>query len=209
MPRHQGRGNTGRESHLYRQVVAEAARLLAEGAAVSFDAARRKAQQRIGCGPLRQPPSNAEIEQALIEYQRLFQSDTQPAALQRLRQTALRAMRLLVQFDPRLVGPVLSGSADDNSIIYLHLFADFPEAVAMFLMDQHVPFEHDERRVRFGPDEITLLPLYRFVAGDTVIELTIFPAHGLRRPPLSPVDNRPMRRGDTATVEQLLAPKEA
>ena len=204
MSRRQGRSNTGRESQLYRHVLAEAARLLAQGTATGFDAARRKAVERLGCGPLRHPPSNAEIEQALIGYQQLFQSDTQPAALRRLRQVALQAMHLLSRFDPRLVGPVLSGSADDSSIVYLHLFADFPEAVAVFLMDQHIPFEHDERQVRFGPEEDELLPLYRFVAGDTVIELTLFPAQGLRRPPLSPLDKRPMRRGNAATVERLL-----
>ncbi len=198
-------GYTGeRDAQLHQQVVVEAARLLAEGHAAGFDAARRKAIDRLGV-QLRQTPSNAEIELALIEYQRLFRADTQPEALRELRQTALRAMRLLAPFDPRLVGPVLSGSADSNSIIYLHLFADYPEAVATFLMDQRIPFEHDERRVRFGPENWELLPLYRFVAGDAVIELTVFSTYGLRRPPLSPVDNRPMRRADAATLEQLLA----
>ncbi len=204
MSRRRGRSGETHGSLLRRQVVAEAARLLAEGGAATFDAARRKALERLGSGPLRPPPTNAEIEQALIEYQRLFQGDTQPRALRRLRQTALHAMRLLTPFDPRLVGPVLAGTADSSSIVYLHLFADTPETVAVFLLDRQIPFEHDERRVRFGPEQRELLPLYRFVAGDIVVELTVFPALGLRRPPLSPVDNRPMRRADTATVEQLL-----
>lgn len=182
--------------------------MLAEGGAATFDAARRKAQERLGSGPLRPPPANAEIEQALIEYQRLFQGDTQPRALRELREAALHAMRLLAPFDPRLVGPVLAGTADSGSIVYLHLFADTPETVAVFLMDRQIPFEHDERQVRFGPEQRELLPLYRFVAGDIVVELTVFPAHGLRRPPLSPVDNRPMRRADTAAVEQLLTAAE-
>ena len=202
--RREGRSGSERDSPLYRQVIAEAARILAEGRANSFEAARRKALERLGAAPLRQLPSNAEIEQALIEYQRLFQADSQPQALRELRQSALKAMRLLERFEPRLVGPVLSGSADANSIVYLHLFADYPEQVATFLMDHHIPFEHDERRVRFGPEQWELYPLFRFVAGDAVVELTIFPAQGLRRPPLSPVDNRPMRRGDAAAVERLL-----
>ena len=39
----------------------------------------------------------------------------------------------LSPFSPRLVGPVLNGTADHNSAINLHLFADSAEAVAITL----------------------------------------------------------------------------
>lgn len=203
MKRRRGSAGTEIGSRPYQQLVQEAARLLAQGEAAGFDEARRKAAARLGIG-LRQPPDNAAIEQALVQYRALFHGDNPQAELRQLRQTALKAMRLLARFEPRLVGPVLAGTAPPHSPVHLHLFADPPEAVAMFLLEQHIPYEHDERRVRFAAEQWESLPLYRFVAGDTTLELTVFPAQGLRRRPLSPVDNQPMRRADIGAVELLL-----
>lgn len=203
MKRRRGPGNAEHDSRPYHQVVQEAARLLAQGEAAGFDDARRKAVARLGVS-LRTLPDNAAIEQALVQYRALFQADDQTAQLHHLRQTALQAMRLLARFEPRLVGPVLAGTAPPHSPVHLHLFADTPESVALFLLDHHIPCEHGERRVRYTPDGWETLPLYRFVAGDTTLELTVFPAQGLRRRPLSPVDNRPMPRADAAAVEHLL-----
>ncbi len=199
----QGSGAGRNTGQTYEQVRQEAARLMADGEAVSFDAARRKAAARLGV-VLRQLPSNAEIEQALVDYQRLFRSDSQPQQLRHLRESALAAMTMLADFDPRLVGPVLAGTADRHGPIHLHLFADQPESVAIFLLERQISFEHDERRVRFAADDWHLLPLFRFVAGDDLLELTVFHAGGLRRPPLSPVDNRPMRRANADAVRRLL-----
>lgn len=206
MGRRNGRGGTtGLSARTHQEVLQEAARLLAEGGASSYEAARRKAANRLGLSPHQRLPDNAEIEQALIGYQRLFRSDSQPLQLRQLREAALKALRLLERFDPRLVGPVLAGTADTHTPVHIHLFADNPESVALYLMDRHIPFEQDERRVRFAAEQWELLPLYRFVAGEVTLELTVFPAQGLRRAPLSPVDNRPMRRADVVAVAQLLA----
>lgn len=204
MKRRRGLGNADNESRPYQQVVQEAARLLAQGEAAGFDDARRKAVARLGVS-LRHLPDNAVIEQALLQYRTLFQPDSQTTQLRELRQAAFKAMRLLARFEPRLVGPVLTGTAPPHTPVHLHLFADTPEAVALFLLDQRIPCEHDERRVRYTMDAWETLPLYRFVAGDITLELTVFPAGGLRRRPLSPVDNRPMQRAGMAEVERLLA----
>ncbi|GAB4300174.1 MAG: hypothetical protein Kow0096_20030 [Thiohalomonadaceae bacterium] len=194
---------SGSDSRAYQQVVQEAARLLAQGEAAGFDDARRKATSRLGI-TLRQTPDNAAIEQAMLQYRALFQADSQTMQLRQLRHTALQAMRLLAPFEPHLVGPVLAGTAPPHSPVHLHLFADTAEAVALFLLERNIPCEHDERRVRYTPETWENRPLYRFVAGDVTVELTVFPAQGLRRRPLSPVDNRPMPRADAAAVAQLL-----
>ena len=49
--------------------------------------------------------------------------------------------------------------------------------------------------MRWGSEEMPLrVPAYRFVAGEMVIDLTVFAVSGLRQAPRSPVDGRPMRR---------------
>ncbi len=188
-----------------RQMLAQtAARLMAESGIRDFAMAKRKAAQRHGVEQSRNLPSNEEIEAALFEYQRLFRSDTQAGLLRQLRETALKAMIMLEQFQPCLVGPVLNGSADENTPVYLHLFADTPEQVLLFLMERHIPYEQGERTVHLANGRTGYYPKFSFVAGETAIELTVFPLDGPRQPPLSPVDGKPMKRASRKQLEALM-----
>ena len=177
---------------------------MAESGLHDFSIARRKAAEQLGVHNQRLLPGNDEIEAALREYQQLFQYDSQAEALWVLRQTALKAMKLFLPFNPRLVGPVLRGTADRHSPIYLHLFADTAEQVGIFLMEHKIPFEQSERRVQYSGGRPEQRPLYRFVAGDETLELTVFPAQGLRQAPLSPIDGRPMQRADYTELQRLI-----
>lgn len=166
--------------------------------------AKRKAAEHVGVSDARYLPRNQEIEQALSEYQRLFRADTQPHHLQRLRRTAAQAMQFLAPFAPRLVGPVLEGTADRHSEVNLHLFADGPEEVGHFLAERGIPAELTERRLRLANDQYALRPEYRFLADEVPVALTVFSGPSARQPPLSPVDGRPMRRAGVHDVEALL-----
>lgn len=192
------------DPHLRLLIAQTAARLMSESGLRDFAQAKRKAAIQHGVEHSRNLPSNEEIESALFEYQRLFLSDNQPALQRRLRQTALKAMRLLAEFNPCLVGPVLNGGADAHSVIYLHLFADTPEQVLISLMENHIPYEQGERHVQLASGQRRVLPKFSFVAGDTPIELTVYPAEGKRLIPLSPVDGKPMKRADRQQLEHLL-----
>ncbi len=182
-----------------------AARLMAEDGIRDFAYAKRKAAEQLGLGQTRSLPSNTEIERALVEYQRLFRADSQPQHLRSLREHALNAMELLGRFEPRLVGPVLTGTADNHYPITLHLFTDPAEEVGWFLEEQQIPYELDSRRVKYEQERAEEFPLYRFIAGNVPVELTVFPYDGLRQAPLSPVDGKPMRRANTPTVAELIA----
>jgi hypothetical protein len=113
-------------------------------------------------------------------------------------------MRLMSDFDPRLVGPVLAGTASAHSEINLHLFSDSAEAVSLRLEECGVPHEVQERRVRFERDRLVSYPALRFVAGRQPVDAVVFPLDGIRQSPCSPVDGRPMRRATTAEVEALV-----
>lgn len=188
-----------------RQLIAQtAARLMLEGGIRDFAMAKRKAAERHGVGHTRNLPGNEEIELALLEYQRLFRSERQSEVLFELRRTALKAMTMLEPFAPCLVGPIVNGSADENTPVYLHLFADTAEQVLIFLLERHIPFEQGERNVHLGNGQIVNFPKFSFFAGDIAIELTVFPATGSRQPPLSPVDGKPMKRIDRQQLKSLL-----
>lgn len=178
---------------------------MAADGGLDYHSAKRKAAQHLGFNDSRGLPSNQEVEEALMTYQRIFQYDSQPQLLYKLRQNALEAMQLLQRFEPRLVGSVLSGTATANSDIQLHLFASAPEEVAFFLMDHQIPYRQFTTQLRTQGENKADFPGLGFMAGEQAIELIIFPDEGLKHPPLSPVDGKPMRRASMEQLKALLA----
>ncbi|MHB8425886.1 MAG: hypothetical protein ACYDB9_12190 [Gammaproteobacteria bacterium] len=189
-----------------RRILAqEAARIMAEEGVGDFLFAKRKAAGQLGLDVRSlHLPTNLEVEQALGEHQRLFRTCSQAAHLRRLRKTAHEAMRMLSGFDARLVGPVLTGTAPVHAGICLHVFSEVPEQVAIFLMEKNIPFELSARKLKNGAGVQREYPVYRFVAGDTPIELTVFSVDGIREAPASPVDGKPMRRASLRDLDALL-----
>lgn len=195
-----------RDAHRLRTLLAqECARLMAEEGILDFRSAKRKAALRLAVADKALLPDNREIEQALIDHQRLFHAEHQASRLRDLRKAALEAMRFLACFRPRLVGSVLSGTAGPNADIQLHLFADAPQEVALFLMEHRIPFETTDRRLKLSNSDLVCLPVFRFGAGDHGLDLTVFTPLAEREAPRSPVNGRPMRRAGLAEVQTLLA----
>jgi predicted nucleotidyltransferase len=199
----------GRSENLRLALAREAARLMAEHGISDFLTAKRKAAARFGVEDGAVLPKNTEIEAALGEYQRLFRGDAHLEMLNTQRAAALQAMRWLAEFEPRLVGPVLAGTATEHSDVQLHLFADRAESVTIKLMDQGIPHEVSEKRVRMNAERVLNYPQVRFEVRDQAVEATVFPLDGIRQAPVSPVDGRPMRRADMNEVEVLVGPEAA
>lgn len=187
------------------RVTLEAAKIMAEEGVGDYLIAKRKAAERLGAPDTRNLPCNREIQEALVDYQRLFKGSAQDDLLRQLRQTAVEAMEFFARFRPRLVGSVLHGTATEYSDVNLHVFAETPEEVAVFLMDHGIPFETADRRLRFGRETYETVPVYRFIAENTVVDLTVFPPQGLREAPRSRIDGLPMQRAAVDSVRDLLS----
>lgn len=193
-----------KDARMRQLVTQEAARIMAEEGINDFLVAKRKAAERLGAPDTRNLPGNREIQDALIEHQRLFGGEERDALLRRLRQAALEAMEFLVRFQPRLVGSVLHGTATEHSDVNLHVFAETPEDVALFLMEHGIPYELTERRFRFGREDYVTVPVYRLIAGDVPVDLAVFSLNGLREAPRNRVDGQPMVRAPIAAVREKL-----
>jgi hypothetical protein len=190
-----------------RQMVAqEAARIIVEQGIQDFGLAKRKAAERLALTGRGSLPGNSEIQNAVSEHLKIFGRESHVSLLQTMRRAALSAMELLSPFSPRLVGPVLHGTAASNSAVNLHVFCDTPELIAMRLDDIQVSYKPYERRLKSRRDFAETFAGYRFLHDDSSIEATVFPVDGMRQAPISPVDGRPMKRADHSAVRKLLEP---
>lgn len=188
-----------------RQVLAqEAARIIVNQGVRDYRLAKKKAAERLGIGGRGSLPGNAEIEAAVAEYLHLFDGDSHGDRLRLMRVAALSAMDLLGAFEPRLVGPVLVGTADENSAVNLHVFADSAEVVAMELAGIGVNYRPYERRLKSRRGQVETYAGFEFHHSHSPIQATVFPVDGIRQAPMSPIDGKPMKRIDANGVQQLL-----
>lgn len=191
------------------RIAQEAARLVRESGIHDLDHARRKAALWLGIHDEARWPRQAQVEAALREQQRLFDTGLQPEALRLRREAALQAMRFLHAFKPRLTGAVLAGTADANSPVTLHLHCDDADAVQRFLHEQHIPAEARTHGVRIGahasPQRV---PAWEFAADGIAFELAVLPEDALRNPPLSAEDGKPLPRAGLAQVQSLMRTKQ-
>ena len=188
-----------------RQMLAqEAARIIVEQGIQDFRLAKTKAAERLGLSGRGSLPGNSEIQDAVSEHLKLFGRESHLNLLQMMRRAALSAMEILSPFSPRLVGPVLNGTAAANSAVNLHVFSDTPELIAMKLDEQQMSYKAYERRLKSRRDQAETFAGFRFLHDESSIEATVFPVDGIRQAPISPVDGRPMNRADHSAVRMLL-----
>lgn len=186
------------------QIAALAARMVAADGADYAMAKRKAASQLIGDS---QPaanllPDDTEIEDEVRRYQALFQSDSQPARLLRLRTIALQVMDALAEFKPYLTGPVLNGTAGEHDDIHLQLFAESAKEVQIFLLDKNVDIDISEtphfKGARFDPVETV-----SFLWHGEGVHAELYELNDLRGA-LKPREGR-MVRADAAALRALMA----
>src|SRR5207247_4591594 len=124
-----------RDGKLRQAIALEAARLMYERVESEYFTAKRKAAKRLCRGGVKPEdlPSNAEIREQIQLFARLHEGEKRTRHLRDMRLDALRMMRLLRPFRPRLIGSVMTGHVRKGSDIDLHVFCDSPALVADLL----------------------------------------------------------------------------
>ena len=186
------------------EVAAEAARIIATEGQHNYHAAKKKAAERIGVSERLALPSNLEVKDALRSYQALYGGPAHRDTIENLRRVAARAMNALKDFEPRLVGSVLDGTANAHSRIALHVFPDSVESAVLFLADRNVAFDQEQRQIRWFNGQHRMVPVLVFEFDGVDVELMLFEPINLRQSPPSPIDGRPQHRATIAEVEYLL-----
>jgi hypothetical protein len=194
-----------KDGQVRRIIAAEAARIMSTQSISNYRTAKQKAAERLGINLRSSIPSNAEVESELRAYQEMYGGKQHFDHLRNKRKVALNVMRSLAPFSPRLVGPVLEGTADEHARVALHLFNDPPDAIVIHLLDKGLVFRNHQRKIRWHDGTYHQVQILLTNEGDVEIELTLFGKMDLRQAPPSPIDGRPQRRASISKVELLLA----
>lgn len=194
-----------KQDHTRQVIAAEAARIMVTQSQFNYRIAKQKAAERLRICSGAAMPSNAEVEHALRAYQAFYGGQQHSSHLRKLRNIALSVMRSLQEFRPRLVGPVLDGTADEHARISIHVFNDPPDAVTLHLLDKKMVFRDELKKIRWHDGSYRHVPQLVTDTEDIEVELTLFSCLDLRQAPLSPVDGRPLKRAPLSEVECLLA----
>jgi hypothetical protein len=196
-----------RDNNLRRHIAYLAARLMAEDGIADYASAKLKAARQAGLSDANLLPDNTEIEEALREYQGLYQREEQPAQLRRLREVAVKVMREFDDFRPALVGSVLSGTAGQHSDVNLQLFTDDSKALTLFLLNRRYRFEEGSRHFRRG-DRLEEVPQISLAVEDVTVTMTVLDRDDERSGARNRADAGAPQRARLAEVEALLARRE-
>jgi len=119
---------------LKRRVAREAATLLYTSQEKEYKQAKIRAAETLGVRVL---PSNLEVARELDRIAEETEGPSRRELLLRMREEALRVMRRLEEFHPRLVGSVWRGTARRNSDIDILAFSSDPKVVLERLREGH------------------------------------------------------------------------
>ena len=180
----------------------EAAKIIATEGVRDYQRAKNKASARLGNSYYGALPSNFEIEQALTSFHNTFQPN-HTEILTHLQQSALLVLQKLNAFTAFLVGPVLEGTANENSPISIHTYSDTVEDVIESLEDEFGEIAIEERRYKINKVDI-YCPTLTFLYNNTGIEVSVFTLRQKSQIPKSKTLNRSIRRANLKTLTELL-----
>jgi hypothetical protein len=188
-----------------RQAIAlEAARLMYERVESEYFTAKRKAAKRL-CRQRVKPedlPSNAEIREQIQVFARIHEGDRRTEHLRDMRLQALRLMRLLRAFRPRLIGSVMTGHVRKGSDIDIHVFSDSAGLVTDVLEQEGYQFDVERKQiVKFGEARVfTHVHVYdRFN-----YELTVYAEDKAHYVFKSSITGKAIERASIRELEELL-----
>ncbi len=187
-----------------RQIAFEAARLMYQRQESEYFRAKLRAAKRI-CRDWVEPkdlPSNSEIRDQIQHFARLHEGDSRTKNLREMRIEALRVMRLLRQFRPRLIGSVLTGHVRHGSDIDIHLFSDTLEAVEAVLESAGAVYTVEHKRVRKHGEERIFTHIH--IPDRFDVELTLYAANLAHFVFKSSVTGKAIERVSIAELEQFL-----
>jgi predicted nucleotidyltransferase len=190
---------------LRRAIAFEAARLMYDRTESEYYTAKRKAADRVCRGSVKPSdlPSNSEIRDLIQVFARTHEGEARTANLKDMRLHALRLMRLLARFRPRLIGSVMTGHVRKGSDIDLHVFSDHLEPVTAVLDDEGLQYDVERKQIEKHGESRVFTHVHVY---DTFpFELTVYPEDKAHYVFKSSITGKAIERASTRELEELIA----
>jgi hypothetical protein len=189
-----------------RQAIAlEAARLMYDRSESEYYTAKRKAAKRL-CRQQVKPadlPSNAEIRDQIQTFARIHEGDKRTAHLLEMRLEALRLMRLLAEFRPRLIGSVMTGHVRKGSDIDIHVFTDSVGLITDLLESEGYQFDVERKQIVKFAEARTFTHIHIYDRFN--FELTVYAEDKVHYVFKSSITGKAIERASIRELEELLA----
>lgn len=125
-----------------RRVAEEAARLIYNGIYNEYKQAKEAAARSLGVSII---PSNHEVAIELDYLSDRIEGAEKKKRLIKLRNNALSIMKLLKDYNPKLIGSVWRGTARKNSDIDINIYTSNPEKIIKILLELEYKIRIEEK----------------------------------------------------------------
>ncbi len=184
------------------RVAEKAARLIVDGVENEYLDAKDRAIMMLGLDATNHRPTNRKIRDyiSLLTKEELGTEEVN-RRLKEMRLIALDLMQILDDFDPFLIGSVLSGQIRTTSDIDLHAFSDDQCEIMQNLEDQGYE-DVEEELIENQKGRFIHLKWKEKIYP---VEITVYPWSWRDIVPISSITGQPMKRADVLEVKRLLA----
>jgi predicted HD phosphohydrolase len=193
------------DERIRRQIAFLAAQLMYQRTETEYFTAKRKAAKQLGVEYRFRPadlPSNSEIRDQIQAMARMHEGPKRLEHLRDMRVEALRLMRKLARYRPRLIGSVWTGHVRTGSDIDIHLFSNSLSHVTATLDEHGLTYDVQRKRiVKYGEERVFT---HLHVADRYRYELTLYPEDKVHYVFKSSITGKAIERASIAELEDLL-----
>ncbi|WP_165232489.1 HD domain-containing protein [Aquisphaera insulae] len=193
------------DARIRRQVAFLAAQMMYQRLESEYFTAKRKAARQLGVEYRHRPgdlPSNREIRDQIQAMARMHEGPKRLEKLRDMRLDALRLMRQLARFRPRLIGSVRTGHVRKGSDIDIHLFCDSLSLVTDVLDELGAQYTVELKRIVKHNEERVFTHIH--VYDNHNYELTLYPEDKAHYVFKSSITGKAIERASIAELENLL-----
>ncbi len=193
------------DERIRRQLAFLAARMMYLRTETEYFTAKRKAAKQLGVEYRHRPgdlPSNKEIRDQIQAMARIHEGPKRLEHLRGMRLDALRMMRLLARFRPRLIGSVRTGHVRKGSDIDIHIFSDSQAIVTDTLDELGLQYDVEHKRIIKHDEERSFTHIH--IHDNHNYELTLYPEDKVHYVFKSSITGKAIERASIAELEALL-----
>jgi predicted HD phosphohydrolase/predicted nucleotidyltransferase len=193
------------DERIRRQIAFLAAQMMYHRSETEYFTAKRKAARQLGVEYRYRPgdlPSNREIRDQIQGMARMHEGPKRLETLRDMRLDALRIMRCLARFRPRLIGSVRTGHVRKGSDIDIHIFCDSLALVTDTLDELGLQYDVERKRIVKHGEERSFTHIHVHDSHD--FELTLYPEDKLSYIFKSSITGKAIERASIAELEALL-----